>query len=248
MNKIIKDIDSNVQLSNLTLEKEINQKELANDQKSFLKTNLGKAINKGIDIGLKVILPDFIEDEIIEVKNSLITEGFSAAVDTAIEEATSLGKSVMGIVTGNFESVEQIRNAIKKGGLIDTVSGLVGDAIDWAKSKDFISKGTANIIKNGKEAIIDTIESGIKNTLDNQIEAIEKIDRYIEKWQTYYNEKNFKNMEYQYNKIQKYLKEVIPLEKILEKAHKVETLHELIKNNGKNFNITPEEKELAEIL
>ena len=95
---------------------------------------------------------------------------------------------------------------------------------------------------------MDTIEDGIDDILSNQIKAMEKIDGYIEKWQKYYEEQNFTNMEYQYDKIQEYLQEVVPLEDVLEKAHTVENLHEFIKNNGKDFNITEEQKELAEML
>ena len=234
--------------NNINLEQYIEQQKLEKEQNSFLKSNLGKAINSGIDIGLKTILPDCVEDEVIAIKDSLITEGFSAAVDTAIEEATNLGKSLMGILTGSFENVSQIKEAIEKGGLIDTISDLLGEAIDWAKKKEYINKSTASAIKKGKNAIMDTIEDGIDDTLTNQIEAIEKIDGYIEKWQKYYEDQKFTNMEYQYDKIQEYLQEVIPLEEVLEKARVVENLHELIKNNGKDFNLTEEQKELAEIL
>ena len=38
------------------------------------------------------------------------------------------------------------------------------------------------------------------------------------------------------------------LESILKKARTVENLHELIKNNGKNFELNSNEKELAEML
>ena len=95
---------------------------------------------------------------------------------------------------------------------------------------------------------MNTIEDEIGETLENQVVAIEKIDGYINKWQKYYEEQNFTNMEYQYDKIQEYIQEVIPLEEILKKARTVENLHELIKNNGKNFDLTQEEKELAEML
>lgn len=224
------------------------EEELSVRQNNFLKTNLGQAINSGINIGIKALLPDCIEDEIIEIKDSLITEGFSAAVDTAIEEASNLGKSLMGILTGNFENVSQVKSAVEKGGLVDTISNLLGDAIDWAKGKGYISKSTAKIIKKGKNAVMDTIEDNIDDTLSNQIESVEKINGYIEKWQKYYEEQNFKNMEYQYNKIQEYLEDIIPLEDIIQKAHTVENLHELIKNNGKDFNLSEEQKELAKIL
>jgi len=244
-------------MNELILEKEknkLNVKELDNDinlekeQNNFLKTNLGQVINSGIDIGLKAILPNFIEDEIISIKDSLITEGFSAAVDTAIEEAMNIGKSALGILTGTFENVSQIDKAVEKGGLIDTISGLIDTGINWAKEKGFIKSNTAKIIKNGKNTILNTIEDGVKNNLTDQITAIEKIDGYIEKWKKYYNEQNFNNMEYQYEKIQEYMKEVIPLEETLKKAREVENLHELIKNKGKSFDLTEEEKELANIL
>ena len=152
-------------------------------------------------------------------------------------------------VDANLAKAEALlKEAVEKGGLIDTISDLLGDAIDWAKKKGYISKGTASTIKKGKNAVMDTIVDGIDDTLSNQIKSIEKIDGYIEKWKKYYEEENFTNMEYQYDKIQEYIEEVIPLEEILKKARTVENLHELIKNNGKDFDLTEEQKELAEIL
>lgn len=103
-------------------------------------------------------------------------------------------------------------------------------------------------LKNGKNTVMKTIKNGIDNSLDNQVEAVEKIDGYINKWYQYYNQRNFTNMEYQYNKIEEYIKEIIPLESVIRKARTVENLHELIKNNNKNFDLSQQEKELAEML
>lgn len=72
-------------LGNVTYEK----------QKSFLESNLGQVINGGIDLGLKAVLPDIIEDEIIEIKDSIITDGFSAGIKTAIDNVVDMGKSVL---------------------------------------------------------------------------------------------------------------------------------------------------------
>jgi len=246
--KLLEKTEQIAKENNINLEEYIEQQKLEEEQNSFIKSNLGQAINAGINIGLKTILPDFVEDEIIAVKDSLITEGFSAAIDTAITEASNFGKSLMGIFTGTFENVSQIKEAVEKGGLIDTISDLLGEGIDWAKEKGFISKSTASTIKKGKNAIIDTIEDGIDDTLSNQIKAIEKIDGYIEKWKKYFEEKNFTNMEYQYDKIQEYLENIIPLETVIKKARVVENLHELIKNNGKDFDLNEQQKELAELL
>ena len=96
--------------------------------------------------------------------------------------------------------------------------------------------------------MMDIIKDNVDDALENQVVAIEKINGYISKWQEYYLEENFTNMEYQYKKIQEYIKDVIPLEETLKKARVVENLHELIKNNGKDFDLTEQEKELAEML
>lgn len=243
--KLIENIENNVQAREIALDRMSKCLEM---QKVFLKTNLGKAINSGIDIGLKVILPNFVEDEIIEIKNKLLTEGFQAAVDTSIEEAINIGKSAIGLVTGEFENISQIKKAVEKGGLADSISDILDQGIKWVKEKGYINKNIATAIKKGKNKMMDSIEKGIEGALTEQIEAIEKIDGYIEKWQKYYEEQNFTNMEYQYNKIEEYLEKVMPLEETLKKARKIENIHELIKNNGKDFNLSNEEKELAEML
>lgn len=233
---------------NVDLEEELEIIKLEKEQNKFINTNLGKAINGGIDIGLKIILPDCVEDEIISIKDSLVTEGFSAAVDTAIEEATNVGKSLTGILTGTFENMSQVKKAIEKGGLVDSISELLDTGIDWAKKHSYIKKEVATAIKKGKDTVMKNIKNGIDNTLENQVEAIEKLDGYINKWEQYYNEQNFTNMEYQYSKIQEYIQEVLPIEKTLKKAREIENLHKLIKNNGKNFDISTQEKELAGLL
>ena len=51
---------------------------IGKQQREFLETDLGKAVNTGIDIGLRISLPDFLEDEIIKIKDALLTEGFSS--------------------------------------------------------------------------------------------------------------------------------------------------------------------------
>lgn len=214
-------------------------------QKSFLETNLGQVINGGVDLGLRALLPDIIEDQIIDIKNSIITDGFSAGIKTAIDNAVDLGKSALGIITGNFENMSQVKNVIKKGGLIDSVSDVLNWGINKSENKGLINEQTANIIKKGKNTILNTINNNIENNLTSQMESIEKIDKYISNWNTFYQDKDFNNMEKQYKKIEKELTNVMPLENILTKARKLENLHKLIKNKGGDFNLSKEELELA---
>lgn len=248
MEKLFNNTEDSENEINLKENLTINNEKVEKEQNKFLESKIGQAINGGINIALKALLPNCIEDEIIAVKDSLITEGFSAAVDTAIHEAINLGKSLTGIVTGTFENMSQVKTAVEKGGLIDTVSNLIDTGINWAKKQEYISKDVATAIKKGKNTILNTIEDNIEEVLTDQVTAIDKIDKYIDKWYKYYEEQSFNNMEYQYNKIQEYIEDVIPLEEVLKKARIVENLHELIKNNGRDFNITEEEKDIAELL
>jgi len=214
-------------------------------QNSFLKSNIGQAINGGVDIGIRYICPDFLEDDIIEIKDAIITDGFKEGVSTAIDNAIQLGKEIKGIFTGNFENIDQINDVLKEGGLLDGVSNILDNAINWAKEKNIISKDTAKLLKSGKKEILNEVEDSIDNSLSEQVVSIEKINGYIEKWKTYYENEDFNNMEYQYKKIKENIEKIMPIENILKEARNIENLHELIKNNGKNFNLSEEEKALC---
>jgi hypothetical protein len=62
----------NVQNNNLELNNKIVNENL---QKKFLETTLGKTVNTAIDIGLRAILPDFVENQVINLKNNLFNFG-----------------------------------------------------------------------------------------------------------------------------------------------------------------------------
>lgn len=234
------EIKNNLNLDSYNLE-EVTYK----TQKDFLESNLGKVINGGIDLGLKTILPDVLEDEIIEIKNSIITEGFEAGVKTAIDNITDMGKSVFGIFTGKFDNMSQVKDVIKKGGLIDSVSEILDWGINKAQKSELINKSTASLIKKGKNSILNTVNNNIEKNMVSQLESIEKIDKYIVNWNKHYKEEDFENMDKQYKKLEKELEKIMPLENVIIKAKVIENLHNLIKNNGNNFNLSNEEKELA---
>jgi len=217
----------------------------AENQNRFLETTLGKTVNTALDVGLRYLLPDVVEDQIIEIKDTIIEKGFKEGLDKTIESAVNLGKSAIGIVTGKFDNVSQIRAAVAKGGLLDTISGGIDFGLEVANKSGLISNGVESLIKKGKNVLLNNIESNIENTLEEQVNAIEKIDKYIDNWTGYYNEQNFDKMELEYDKIQEKLKELVPIETTLQKAHMVENLHKLIKNNGKSFDLSLEEIELA---
>lgn len=216
-----------------------------NNQTSFLQTTLGKVINLGLDTGIRALLPDLIEDQVINVKNEIIESGFSAGVKKAISSAIDLGKSAIGMVTGKFDNIEQARTVVKTGGLIDSISGLLDKGINFISKKGNIPNNVSTIIKSGKNVILDTINNNIENNFDSQINSIEKIAKYTTNWKGYYNNQDFSGMEKEYKKIKEKLKEVMPIESTIKEARTLENLHTLIKNKGGSFNLSKEEIELA---
>lgn len=226
----------------------LNNLNLETEQNKFLNSTIGQVVNNAIDIGLRYVLPDLIEEEVIDVKDALIKSGLKEGIQTAVDNVVNLGKSAVGIVTGNFENISQIKKAVEQGGLIDSVSDVIDFATNKAKKAGIINSSVSYLIKTGKNSILNNISSSIESELVNQEKNIEKLEKYSENWKNYYEEKDFEGMQKEYYKMREKLKEIIPIEKTIKKARTIETLHNLIKNNGKNFDLSNQELELVQKL
>lgn len=226
----------------------IEDNNLMKDQKNFLETSMGKIINTAIDVGIRFLLPNVIENEVIDIKNILINEGLKEGINKVIESSIDLGKSAIGIFTGNFESISQVQTAVEKGGIIDSLSSLIDIVLNKTSKKGIISKEKVNMIKQGKNIILDNISSNIESMLTDQVKSIEKLGTYNSNWNEYYINKNFEGMEREYEKMKKQLNKIIPLERTIQQSREIENLHNLIKNNGKNFNISKDKMQLAKKL
>ena len=131
-------------------------------QNKFLEGTIGKVINTGIDIALRAILPNAIENEVIGIKNVIMNEGFKEGIKSAINAASNIGKSITGIFTGKFDTVSQAYTAVKAGGIIDTASKLVDNAVKSAQENNLINSSTAKVIKKSKNVVKDCISSKIE--------------------------------------------------------------------------------------
>ena len=141
-----------------------------------------------------------------------------------------------------------MQNAIKSGGLIDGISSLLDLTIDNVRKAGLVNNNVAKNIKQGKNIILNNLESNISNTFSNQYKSIENTNKYISNWRNCFENKDFSGMEKEYNKIEKQLKNIAPIESTIKNARTIEVLHNLIKNNGQDFNLTKEQLELAEKL
>lgn len=232
-------------ISNLT--DTISQK-VSELQEKFLNSTFGSALNNALDVGLRFILPDVVEDEVIEIKDAFLENGISDGLNQIVETAKDFAKSVLGIFSGNFENISQVRKATEEGGIIDTISGLLDKAIDKLEEKGILKENFANIIRNAKNGILNTTSSNISSDLDDQLEYTEKLEENIESWKDAYKAQDFESMEKAYEKIEKYLDKTMSTENIYKDSEVIENLHNLIKNNGENFDLSEEELELAETL
>ncbi len=138
--------------------------------------------------------------------------------------------------------------AVKTGGIIDGISNVLNYTINKVVEKGKIPYDVGNIIKRGKNAILNNITKNIENEFENQVDNIEKLNKYIENWKNNYQNKNFEGMQREYEKIRNKIKEVAPIETTINSAREVENLHKLIKNNGQKFDLTKEQLELVKVL
>ena len=180
-----------------------NNLEQEKDQKSFLETTLGKTINAGLDIGIRALLPDFIDEQVINLKDNLFEYGLKDGIKQTIDDAIDLGKSAIGVVTGNFENVNQMQSAVETGGLIDGVSSLLDTVIDKVQDTGLINYNVANTIKQGKDVILNNVESNIEKTFTEQLTSVENTNKYINNWKEYFNNQDFNGMEKEYEKLEK---------------------------------------------
>ena len=225
-----------------------NEIKIREEQTNFLETTLGKTINTAIDIGIRALLPDFIDEQIINIKDNLLNYGLKDGITKTIEDAIDIGKSAIGIFTGNFESISQMQNAIETGGLIDGISSLLDTVVDKVNKKGIINYNIANTIKQGKDIILNSVEHNIEEKFKEQNVEVENIEKYMNNWKENFKDKNFGKMEKEYNKIEKILETLAPLEEIINQARIIGNIHNLIKNNGQNFNLNQEQLALAQKL
>ena len=231
----------------LTLENSLSTN-LENQQSSFLQSTFGQILDKGLNIGIRALLPDFVENDVIDIKDSLLNNGLKSAIDTTVDKVMNIGKSIQGIFTGKFENIEQVNKAVESSGILDTVSGLLDKTIKKITSEGVITKTVGNLISAGKDAILGNISSEIQNTYEKQLNGLVYLDKYINNWKNYYNNQDFEGMQKEYYKLKDRLEELMPLETTLNKARTVENLHKLIQKNGKNFDLSDEELKLAQML
>lgn len=153
-----------------------------------------------------------------------------------------------GIVTGNFDNISQMQAAVQKGGIIDGMSDTIDYVLEKTEEKGILPVAISRTIRTGKNTLLNNVANNIENEFNKQIKSAERLQRYSSNWKECFNNKDFEGMTTQIYKIRAELKELVPMENTIKEARTIENLHSLIKNNGKDFNLSTEQKELAKML
>ena len=95
-----------------------------------------------------------------------------------INSAINLGKSALGIFTGDFENLSQAQSAIKSGGIIDSISTLLDVVLGKVTKKGMIPYNVSNLIRKGKDVILDNVSKNIENNFTSQINNLDKLSKY----------------------------------------------------------------------
>lgn len=215
-------------------------------QNKDIKIDIGNLANAGLEFGLRTVLPDFIEDDVIDIKNKFIQEGFTEGVKETYEKVKDVGKSIQGIFTGKFESVEQVKRLIQTDGILDGASEIIDKTLKMLLNKKKISKNTYNLIKTGKKEILNSLESELENYYKIDTYSLEKLEEYCQEWKENYTKENYKEMQKSLNKIKQRLDKSEPIENILKQAREIEKIQKYIEEKGSIENLSESEKMLIE--
>jgi len=204
-------------------------------QNKFINSEIGKITNYAIDFGLKTILPDYMENEVIEIKDAFIQGGIKEGVNSAVENAIDVGKNILGISDVEFKNINDVKDVLQQGEVTEKLANTIENVVDVLEKTNIIPENVADLIKEGKNIFFDSLDNNLNKEMSNQIESVEKIEKYINNWEKYYNDKNIEKLNKKYNKIEKQMNKIMPLKNILENVKKIQNINELIKNND-NFN------------
>ena len=218
---------------------DLNKKEsIINKQESVLSEILNTAINWSIDAGLRYILPDSIENEVIKIKNDFINGNAAQKIIDNIKNIFNFGKE-----NNNKEilNINELKDILKSPETLKVLT----NTVDSLLNKSIQKEGVKITQEDSKKIISENIENKLNEEIENQIKSFKKIEEYKSEWYKNYEDKDLEKMNKTLKKIKKEFKNILPIENTIKEIRKIENLNELIKSKGGDFNITEEEKELA---
>ena len=224
---LISEKNLNNQLTN-----DIKNNEISKNQNDFIGNMFKNAINFGVDLGLKSLLPDLIEDQVIDIKNSILEGGFKEGVNTLMKKVNEFKNSINGIFTGNFNNIQEINTATKQGGIIKTVSKGLSKGIDAGVKSGIIPKSIGGILKAGKTTMLNEFSNSLESQMRKEIQKFDTLNDLNKKWYDALDQRDFDKMTKYTEKISALSKDLVKFSNIINETKKIEELHNFIKENN----------------
>lgn len=224
---LISEKNLNNQLTN-----DIKNNEISKNQNDFIGNMFKNAINFGVDLGLKSLLPDLIEDQVIDIKNSILEGGFKEGVNTLMKKVNEFKNSITGIFTGNFNNIQEINTATKHGGIIKTVSKGLSKGIDAGVKSGIIPKSIGGILKAGKTTMLNEFSNSLESQMRKEIQKFDTLNDLNKKWYDALDQRDFDKMTKYTEKISALSKDLVKFSNIINETKKIEELHNFIKENN----------------
>lgn len=224
---LISEKNLNNQLTN-----DIKNNEISKNQNDFIGNMFKNAINFGVDLGLKSLLPDLIEDQVIDIKNSILEGGFKEGVNTLMKKINEFKNSITGIFTGNFNNIQEINTATKQGGIIKTVSKGLSKGIDAGVKSGIIPKSIGGILKAGKTTMLNEFSNSLESQMRKEIQKFDTLNDLNKKWYDALDQRDFDKMTKYTEKISALSKDLVKFSNIINETKKIEELHNFIKENN----------------
>lgn len=220
--------------------------ELEKNLENTKEINALKIVDIVLNIGLKAVLPNFLENDVIEIKDTFIKEGFLEGVQEILNKLEDMGKSIIGIFSGQFETIEQIKRLVQTDGILDGISKLLDKILKRMLNKGKIDKNIYNLIKTGKTEMLNILEEELKSTYQENTYSLEKLNLYCEEWKESYKKQDYKEMKKSINKIKQRLEKSELVEDIIKEARNIEKVQKYIEKKGSIDNLSDKEKQLLE--
>lgn len=224
---LISEKNLNNQLTN-----DIKNNEISKNQNDFIGNMFKNAINFGVDLGLKSLLPDLIEDQVIDIKNSILEGGFKEGVNTLMKKVNEFKNSITGIFTGNFNNIQEINTTTKQGGIIKTVSKGLSKGIDAGVKSGIIPKSIGGILKAGKTTMLNEFSNSLESQMRKEIQKFDTLNDLNKKWYDALDQRDFDKMTKYTEKISALSKDLVKFSNIINETKKIEELHNFIKENN----------------
>ena len=224
---LISEKNLNNQLTN-----DMKNNEISKNQNDFIGNMFKNAINFGVDLGLKSLLPDLIEDQVIDIKNSILEGGFKEGVNTLMKKVNEFKNSITGIFTGNFNNIQEINTATKQGGIIKTVSKGLSKGIDTGVKSGIIPKSIGGILKAGKTTMLNEFNNSLESQMRKEIQKFDTLNDLNKKWYDALDQRDFDKMTKYTEKISTLSKDLVKFSNIINETKKIEELHNFIKENN----------------